>query len=163
MYHIVGVTPEAATLEEALGNRKPKFEIDVTAKNLHETLEEVSEKSGKINLVLLGCPHYTLNQVREVARLLEGKKIHSDVAFWVCTSFSTIELARRGGYLEIIERAGARLVADTCIDEPCWKIFEGGLGVTDSPKNAYYRERRGQPFVIRRLADCVEAAIKGEV
>jgi predicted aconitase len=62
-----------------------------------------------------------------------------------------------------LERLGVYLVADTCIDEPCWKSFEGGLGVTDSPKCAYYRERRGQPFVIRRLSECVEAAIEGRV
>ena len=74
-----------------------------------------------------------------------------------------MELARRSGELARIEASGARLVPDTCIDEPCWKSFEGGLGVTDSPKCMYYRERRGQPFVIRRLGECVEAAVKGEI
>ena len=32
------------------------------------------------------------------------------------------------------------------------EIFEGDLGVTDSPEVRYYRERRGQPFAIRRLS-----------
>jgi hypothetical protein len=163
MYHIVGVTPEAPTLEKAFGNNKPKFEINVTDTHIKQTQEEISEKSGKINLVMLGCPHYTLDQIKDVAKLLEGKKVHEGVAFWILTSFATIELAKRSGYLETIEKAGACLVPDTCIDEPCWKSFEGGLGITDSPKCAYYRERRGQPFVIRRLEDCVEAAVKGEI
>ncbi len=163
MYHIPGVTPEAPSLEVAFGGRKPSFEISVEDRHLEETQEEISEKSGKINLVLLGCPHYTLEQIREAATLLHGKKIHPDVSFWICTGFPTMELAKRSGYLDVIETAGAHLVADTCIDQPCWKSFEGASGITDSPKCAYYRERRGQPFAIRRLSECVEAAIKGEI
>lgn len=163
MYHIVGVTPEAPTLSAAFRGKKPELTLPVLPKDLAAQEEEISEKGGKINLVMLGCPHYTYDQLREVASLLEGRTVHRDVAFWVLTSFDAIELARRSGHLETIERAGARLVPDTCIDEPCWKSFEGGLGVTDSPKCMYYRERRGQPFVIRRLSECVEAAVRGEI
>jgi hypothetical protein len=34
--------------------------------------------------------------------------------------------------------------------------------MTDSPKNAYYRERRGQPFIMGKISDCIEAAVRGE-
>lgn len=163
MYHIVGVTPEAPTTTAALRGKAPEFTLPVLPKHLAEQEEEISEKGGKINLVMLGCPHYTYDQLRELASLLENRVVHKDVAFWVLTSFDAIELARRSGHLEMIEKSGCRLVPDTCIDEPCWKSFEGGLGVTDSPKCMYYRERRGQPFVVRRLADCVEAAVRGEI
>lgn len=163
MYHIAGVTPEAPTVSAAFRGKQPEFTLPVLPKDLAAQEEEISEKGGKINLVMLGCPHYTYDQLRELASLLEGRTVHPDVAFWVLTSFDAIELARRSGHLETIERAGARLVPDTCIDEPCWKSFEGGLGVTDSPKCMYYRERRGQPFVIRRLSECVEAAARGEI
>jgi predicted aconitase len=163
MYHIVGVTPEAPTAAAAFRGKAPEFTLPVLPRHLKEQEEQISEKGGRINLVMLGCPHYTYDQLRELACLLEGRTVHRDVAFWVLTSFDAIELARRSGHLETIERAGCRLVADTCIDEPCWKSFEGGLGVTDSPKCMYYRERRGQPFVIRRLSDCVEAAVRGEI
>jgi predicted aconitase len=163
MYHIVGVTPEAPTAAAAFMGKSPLLTMPVLQRNLTEQEEEISEKGGKINSVMLGCPHYTYDQLREVAALLRGRAVHKDVAFWVLTSFNAIELAKRGGQLETIEAAGCRLIPDTCIDEPCWKSFEGGLGVTDSPKCMYYRERRGQPFVVRRLSDCIEAAVKGEV
>jgi cis-L-3-hydroxyproline dehydratase len=163
MYHIIGVTPEAPTAAAAFKGKSPLLTLPVLQRNLTEQEEEISEKGGKINSVMLGCPHYTYDQLREVAALLRGRAVHQDVAFWVLTSFNAIELARRGGQLETIEAAGCRLIPDTCIDEPCWKSFEGGLGVTDSPKCMYYRERRGQPFVVRRLSDCIEAAVKGEV
>lgn len=161
-YHVVGVTPEAPTEEAAFRGKTPAFSFGVEPHHLTAQEEEITEEGGPINLVMLGCPHYSYDQLREVAALLQGRQVHPDVAFWVLTSFDAIELARRSGELETIEKAGARLVPDTCIDEPCWKSFEGGLGVTDSPKCMYYRERRGQPFVVRRLSACVDAAVKGE-
>ena len=161
MYHILGVTPEAPDEAAAFGGRKPSGSLSVTDRNLEEQEAELSERGGRINLVMLGCPHYSYAQIRELDRLLAGRTV--SVPFWVLTSGDAMELARRSGELERIEASGARLVPDTCIDEPCWKSFEGGLGVTDSPKCMYYRERRGQPFVIRRLGECVEAAVKGEI
>jgi len=52
---------------------------------------------------LTGCPHFTIAQVGEIVRLLDGRKF--SVGFWVLTSFLTRELARSMGYLEIIEEA----------------------------------------------------------
>lgn len=161
MYHVLGVTPEAPDMKTAFGGGKPVLDMAVTNANLEEQQDLLSEKGGKINLVLLGCPHYTYDQLADLAARVEGKKIHPDTAFWVLTSWNAIELARRSGHLQVIEAFGARLVPDTCIDEPCWKSFAGGLGITDSPKNMYYRKRRGQPFVIRRLSECIDAAVKG--
>ncbi|QVL36062.1 aconitase X catalytic domain-containing protein [Aminirod propionatiphilus] len=164
MYHIVGVTPEAPTLEAAFGgNPVPASSRPIVMADLKAKEEELSEEGGPINLVMLGCPHYSHDQIRELEVLMRGRKVRDGVAFWVLTSFDALELAERSGERRRLEEAGVRLVPDTCIDEPCWKSFEGGLGVTDSPKCMYYRERRGQPFVVRRLAECVEAAVKGEV
>jgi hypothetical protein len=109
---------------------------------------------------MLGCPHYTLKQVEEVARLLKGKRIHDDVSFWVCTSATTKVLAERNGYVDIIEKAGGHVVVDTCIDEPCWIAYKDKVGMTDSPKCAYYR--RFKEARVERLQDCVEAAVWGK-
>jgi hypothetical protein len=120
----------------------------------------VQTTSGKIDFVMLGCPHYTLKQIAEVAELLQGKKIHRDVGFWVCTSATTKTLAKKTGYVDIIEKAGGHVVVDTCIDEPCWAIYTDKVGMTDSPKCAYYR--RFKEVRLGRLEDCVETAIKGK-
>ena len=68
------------------------------------------------------------------------------------------------GYLSVIQRAGGHIVADTCIDvPPCWGPYYGKTGVTDSPKCAYYHQINKTDFMIRPLAEAIEAAIKGEV
>ena len=112
---------------------------------------------------MLGCPHYTYSQLLEVERLFNGRKVNHNTAFWILAESGAVELAERSHLREHLELLGVRMVGNTCIDEPCWKSFEGSLGLTDSPKCAYYRERRGQPFAIRRLSECVEAAIKGRL
>ena len=112
---------------------------------------------------MLGCPHYTYSQILEIERLFAGRKVNHNTAFWILAESGAVELAERSRLRQKLELLGVRMVGNTCIDEPCWKSFEGSLGVTDSPKCAYYRERRGQPFAIRRLSECVEAAIKGRL
>jgi predicted aconitase len=164
MYHLAGITPEAPDAAAAFADRRaPQAETVITGKNLADMQEKISAGRGPVNLVMLGCPHYTYDQLREIETLFNGRRVHADTAFWVMAASAAIELAERSYLRARLERLGVYLVGDTCVDEPCFKSFEGALGVTDSPKCAYYRERRGQPFAVRRLADCVEAAITGRV
>jgi predicted aconitase len=160
MFYVPGFTAEASTIEEAFQGDIPKDKITVTGRELKQAYDELQTASGRIDLVMLGCPHYTLRQVEEVARFLNGKRIHKDVSFWVCTSATTKVLALRNGYVDVIEKAGGHVVVDTCIDEPCWIAYKNKVGLTDSPKCAYYR--RFKEARVERLQDCVEAAVRGK-
>lgn len=162
MYHIVGFTPEAQTLEQAFGGKAPARKVIITNEDLKEILEEISEAGNrKIDFAMFGCPHFTLNQVQEIARLVEGKTLKAEM--WILTSSTTKEMAARMGLMEIIEKAGGHIVEDSCPDQPCWNHLNGKFGVTESPKCAYYPKRRGINFIVRNLEECVEAALKGEV
>ena len=164
MYHMVGITPEAPTLEAAFGGKKlPSPSHVITNKELKAEEDSLTPSTGKINLVMLGCPHYTYNQLLEVERLIGDRHVDSGTAFWILAESGAVELAERSYLRQRLELQGVRMVGNTCIDEPCWKSFEGALGLTDSPKCAYYRERRGQPFAIRRLSECIDAAVKGRL
>lgn len=160
MFYIPGFTVEAQTVEEAFQGDAPTDNITVTKAELKHTWEELQTTSGKIDFVMLGCPHYTLKQVEEAARLLKGKKIHGGVSFWICASTTTKTLAKRMGYVDTIEKAGGNVVVDTCIDEPCWTVYKDKVGMTDSPKCAYYR--RFKDVVVAKLENCVEAAVRGK-
>jgi len=160
MFYIPGYTIEASTVKEAFQGDMPKEKVTVTDRELKTVQEELQTTSGKIDFVQLGCPHYTLKQIADVARLLEEKKIHDGITLWVCTSGTAKLLADRVGYTKIIEKAGAHLVVDTCIDEPCWFAYKQKVGMTDSPKCAYYR--RFKDVMVGRLEDCVDAAVKGK-
>ena len=81
MFYMPGLTVETSTVKEAFQGDMPKDKVTVTSKELREIQEELQTTSGNIDFVQLGCPHYTLNQIAEVAALLENKKLHKDISF----------------------------------------------------------------------------------
>ena len=162
LYHIVGITPEAPDIATAFGGREPKRRVTIENKDLDMVRDRICGDPGKVDFAMFGCPHLTIRQVADIARICDGKKFAVDV--WVLTSSLTKELAQRMGYQQIINRAGGHIVADTCIDvPPCWHPYYGKTAVTDSPKCAYYNEIRKIDFKIRPLEQAIEAAILGEV
>jgi hypothetical protein len=156
MFHIPGLTAEARTVGEAFGGNVPEDKITVTDRELKQTHTELQTATSDIDAVILGCPHYNLDQMAELARLLRGKKIRDGVSFWVNTSATTRLLAQRAGYVQNIEESGAHVVVDTCIDMFCWNHLRRKTGMTDSPKCAYYR--RFGPVKVGSMEECVAAA-----
>ena len=161
MYHIAGLTPEAPTLEAALQGIEAEVEVTITQRDLDEQTEKFSDEPGPIDFVMFGCPHLTLRQVAEIAEMVEGKKLQTEM--WVLTSSYTYEMSKRMELWDTIEHAGGHIVPDTCIDQPCWRHLYGRKGATDSPKCAYYTRRRNMSLVVRDLRSCVLAALKGSI
>jgi cis-L-3-hydroxyproline dehydratase len=139
MFHIPGITVGSKTIMDAFGGNKPVDEIDVSNRELEVTRDSLQTGSNRVDTVILGCPHYNLDQIRKVASLLRGRKLRNDVTFWVNTSATTKILAERAGLVRDIEETRARVIVDTCIDMFCWNNLRGKTGMTDSPKCAYYR------------------------
>lgn len=162
MYHIVGVTPEAQTLEAAFGGKEPKRKVVITNEDMEVILKEISlEGNREIDFAMFGCPHFTLEECKFIAERVEGKKLKKEM--WILTSSHVKEMAVRMGLDEIITEAGGQIVPDTCPDQPCWRHLNGKIGITESPKCSYYPQRRGIHFVIRNLETCINAALTGEV
>ena len=171
MVHIVGVTPEAPTLEEAFGGRKPKKTIVVTKKDIEEACQGLStgDKDTKLDLVLLGCHYATLEKIADVAKALENKHVHKDVHLWIQTSRSIKNMAEHNGYVEKIEAAGARVFADVCCAGVSFKKYSDKLKInsmaTDAPKMSYISQSAPYPGPLKTLYGsterCIEAAIRG--
>lgn len=116
LYHVVGETPEAETEAEAFGPNAPEdvlvYDEAARAETYHE-LNAVGDDRD-VDFVMLGCPHYAIEQVRAVARLLDGETLHPDVTLWLFSSRAVREQAAEEGLVEVIEGAGAEMMTDTC-------------------------------------------------
>lgn len=161
MYHIAGFTPEAPTVEAAFGGNEIKDEVIITNDDLREMQQLLTDPYGKIDFALFGCPHFTIDQITQVAEILKGR--HLSVPLFIMTSGLSLDLSKKMGYYDIIKSAGGEIVSDTCMDQPCWKFLYGKKGITDSPKCAYYTRRRQMEFVVVPLEKAVEAALAGEI
>jgi len=116
MYHMVGITPEASSVERAFGGapRGERFVYDAAArKRIYESLNSVGT-SEDVDYVMLGCPHYSIEQIAQAAALIEGRKVHTNSALWVFTSRAVKATADANGYTKILRDAGAYLMTDTC-------------------------------------------------
>ena len=170
MCHMVGVTPEAPTLEAALGGKQPQERIVIGKKELAKAYESLtSAETNDVGLVAFGCPHCTIPEIGEIARLLDGKRLSANTKLWVSTGSQIRLLAERAGYVNIIEKAGGLVLADCCACGAGSPFVYSGLEpvtiATDSARGAHYlpRTTAGRVKVhYGSMGKCIEAAITGK-
>jgi len=165
MFHIVGVTPEAPTLEEAFHGNAPIETIDITMDSLRESRRELTHTdSNQLHMVVLGSPHFSLAEFKRLAPMLKGKRKHPDVKFLVTSSRAMTQLAQRVGLLESLEAFGAQLTVDTCILTSPMLPAEIQNLMTNSAKFAYYAPGLlEKKIAFGSLEDCVNSAVAGEI
>jgi predicted aconitase len=164
--HMVGITPEAPTLEVAFGGKKPENDIAVGQKEMLSSFHKLTTTQGEdVDLVCFGCPHCSIPQMREIASLLQNKKIHPNARLWVATSSHLKTMAQRMGYAEIIERAGGLVLADLCVAPGApFHLVPGVKTVAiNSARGAYFIPGACNVDVIfGDTKDCIQAAITGK-
>jgi predicted aconitase len=170
MLHVVGVTPEAPTLEVAFGGEKPEETIAVGKQELQSSYEMLNTaETENLEYVALGCPHCSIEELREIARLIGGRRISSSVVLFVATSAIKYELALRMGIVKEIEEAGSVVVRGMCPGAALFGAYGEALGVhtvaTNSAKNAHYIGALSAGYVktfFGSKEQCIEAAIAGK-
>ncbi|WP_141334541.1 aconitase X catalytic domain-containing protein [Paenibacillus sp. tmac-D7] len=164
LYHIPKITAEAQSVEEALGGKKPQFSFKFGQEERQRAYNRlnISAKDTKVDFIMLGCPHASIEQIWEICKLLKGKRVHSGTQLWIFTPRAIRELADRNGYTQIITDAGGFLMSDTC--PALGQVLPPGTKVvaTDSAKQAHYLPAiMGIQCWFGSLEDCVRAAITG--
>lgn len=165
LFHIVGVTPEAPTLDAALQGRQPQQTVDVTLDILRRARAELTTADGdRLDMVVLGSPHFSLAEFRQLAPLLDDRRVYPGVQFLVTSSRGMALLARQAGYLDALHAFGGKLTVDTCILATPMLPPNVKLLMTNSAKYAYYAPGMLNTRVtFGSLADCVQSAVAGQV
>lgn len=165
LFHAVGLTPEAATLEQAFQGKTEYETVTVTPKDMEAMRSRLNTgDKEEVDMVLVGCPHLSFAEIEEVAGLLCGRKIAKDTHFWIQTSHTVYELARRAGVAQVIEQSGALLVRDTCLMEMEYNgRWRGRQFVTNSGKAMQYAPAINEvKITLADMKGCVEAAVTGK-
>jgi len=163
LFHVVGRTPEAATLEIALGGKPAGDFIALTVGAVREARDGLSSSNASdIDAIALGSPHFSLADVERFEQLRNGRKLRIPV--YVCTGRHVLDALRPRSLDRVLEEAGVALVVDTCV--VVTPVIPGGSGVlmTNSGKFAHYaRPNIGFEVVFGSLAECVETAVAGKL
>ena len=165
MIHVVGVTPEAPTIEAAFGGEVPKDveRIRITKADVAAVFQDI-HNTDKLDVdgVCIGCPFLMYDELEKLAAMLSGKKVLKPL--WLYTDYIIYMAAHKSGVLAAIEKSGARVVHSICpgltARDP--GIAENMVFVTDSLKTA---KLMGGPFWpkwwLGTREDAVNAAITG--
>ena len=165
MFHAVGVTPEAPTLDAAFQGERPERTVTVTAAMLRQVRDRLAPNVGApVGAVCLGTPHYSVDEFRRLHELFEDRTAAPQVAVYVNTSHAVWHEVQVRGWADRLRDAGVQVVQDTCTYiTPVMEPFEG-LALTDSAKWAHYAP--GNVHVEAAFAtveDCVASAVAGSV
>ncbi len=165
LFHLVGITPEASTLEQALQGHEPLISIEIGMPEMRVALAELSTAEGsELDMVVLGSPHFSLAEFQQLGRLLEGKQRHPQVEFLVTSSRAMCLLAEQAGHLAALESFGGSVTVDTCILTTPMLPDRVKFLMTNSAKYAYYAPGLlGTQVVFGSLEDCVNSAVEGRV
>lgn len=167
MFHAVGVTPEAPTLAEAFGGGEPEKTLVFGPAEKEQAENALNkEPSDHVDWILVGCPNASVQEIREVAEALEGKKVHKDVTLWVTTAGAMYAMAERVGYIRTIEEAGGTVVRETCPFLARSRVIAPKKGyktlTTNSAKMAFYAPGQfGLPTHYGNLGRVMKAAVNG--
>jgi predicted aconitase len=117
LYHVENITPEAKIVKEKIkieGIEKITI-TDEDIKNEYESLNSAEYP----DLICIGCPHCSLEEIKEVVDFIIKNNIDKNNRFkcdlWICTSIHIKSISDRMGYTKIIENAGGKIVCDTCM------------------------------------------------
>ncbi len=161
LFHVIGATPEAGTMDDAFRQTVPEEIIDVGAADVREALDGLSTSTGgQVTAVGIGSPHLSLAEFRTLLAALRGRKLR--LPFYANTGRHVVERLAELGYLTQLEACGVTIVADTCIvTTPIIKEPRGVL-MTNSGKFAHYAPGNiGHEVLYGSLSDCVETAVAG--
>ena len=92
LFHIAGFTPEAPTVEAVLAENAKTLVFDQAA---YDKVTQKFAYQGPVDFVVIGCPHVSILELREIAGLVKGKTLKS--ALWVCVSRQIKLLGRPDG------------------------------------------------------------------
>ncbi|MBD3288949.1 DUF521 domain-containing protein [candidate division KSB1 bacterium] len=158
LYHIQDVTPEAVNSGHQL---LKKDHIKIRVEQLNDAYQELKKSGDKLDLVALGCPHHSLEEIRAVAQTVAGRKFK--VEFWITTSYQIRQSAAAEGWVQLIESAGGKVISDTCmVVAPLKEAGFNHIAVNSAKAACYLPSHQGAVTYWGTTEQCIQAAIEGK-
>jgi predicted aconitase len=177
LYIVPTVTPPFATVGQAFGPNKVPEALPVRRADIDAVYTYFNNgRADQVDIIHVGCPHASFEEMRHYAELLRGKKIKDTVEFWITTSRAVRRMAEEQELLKVLESAGAKVISDTC---PISCHFartvspDPKLGVVPPPLRTVLVDSAKQAKYVRDMIQCdtllaptervVAAAISGRL
>jgi predicted aconitase len=166
MYHMVGVTPEAPTRAAALGGNPPQEPMRVRAADIEAVYAGYRNADASCNFVVFSGPQLSLWELKQLAQLFDGRRVHAGTTVFVTTSSALAAHARTLGFAQVLEKAGVTLLEGVCVyilqNLSQMRARNGWTSmISNSAKIVNTITAHRFNTILRRTADCVEIACSG--
>ena len=173
MFVLPGITPPYTSEDQLIKTGLPSLKI--TESDIRLVYDDFCNGEEKnFDIVHLGCPHASYEEMKCYAELLNGKKINNNVELWITTNRTVREMIRNTDINKSIELSGAKIISDTCpischfartvSPDPKLGIKPPRLKsvVVDSAKQArYIRDMIHCPTLFTSTKKAVDSAVSG--
>lgn len=166
MFHIVGVTPEAPTLEDALGGNQPTSTLTIKNSDIAGVFAHYKNPDGNCNFVVFSGPQLSLFEMKYLAELFKNRKVNNGTTVLVTTNNSILSEARKLGYAQSLEDAGVTILEGVCVyilqNLSQMRVNNGWTNmISNSAKIVNTITAHKFNTILRRTRDCVEIACTG--
>jgi len=135
--------------------------MNVETQDIKRTIESLTTASTqKPDLIFIGCPHCSRNELAQIACLAQDKKIKPQAELWVCTSRHVKQQAAAD--VEKIERSGGHVLTDVCTIVSWTEMLGIKTIMTNSAKTAHYAPTLSKAeTILAPLTECLKTAFQG--
>lgn len=164
LFHAIGITPEAPTLDAIADPNLPLTEIDLTPEMVRDARDSLSttQRGDTLDVIALGSPHYSLPEITRFEEVRNGRKFARPV--YICTNRHVLGIVEKQGKIAAMTAAGVEFITDTCVVVTPILPPSSGVLMTDSGKFAHYTPpNTGYAVAYGSVAECVESAVQGKI
>ncbi len=166
LFHMVGVTPEAPSLEAVFDGPVPAA-TKLGERDIEALMASYKPADDRLDVVVFAAPQLSLFEMRELAGLLDGRQISPRIPLLAATSPDIKAAADRMGLTAAIEAAGATVLSGVCF----YQMYAREIGqangwtrlMSNSAKLVNILGGYGYEPVLDSMEACVESAVRGRI
>jgi predicted aconitase len=162
LFHLVGLTPEAARLSDVTGEGLPGHRI--TRADI-DALQRSYHTDDEVDVVVFSAPQLSLFELGDLAELCDGRRF--SVPLLAVTSPQVKPDSDRMGYTARIEASGGTVLSGMCFYQSYAREISEARGwkrlATNSAKLVNILGGYGYRPMLASMEHCVEAAVHGKL
>jgi predicted aconitase len=162
LFHLVGLTPEAARLSDVADADLPSHRI---TKADIDALQQSYHTDDSVDVVVFSAPQLSLYELGDLASLCDGRRF--SVPLLAVTSPQVKPDSDRMGYTARIEAAGGNVLSGMCFYQSYAREISEAKGwkrlATNSAKLVNILGGYGYRPMLASMEQCVDAAASGKL
>ena len=166
LFHMIGITPEAPNFKAVFDGPVPAA-TPLGRADIDKLMASYRPKDDKLDVVVFAAPQLSLFEMQTLAGLLDGRRIHENVALLATTSPDIKAATDRMGITASIEGAGGMVLSGVCF----YQMYARDIGEANGWKRLMSNSAKlvnilggyGYEPILDSMSACVESAIAGRI